>query len=410
MAVKVILPKQGLQMTEGTIIEWIVKEGERVEAGKPLFEMETDKLSIVIDAPATGTLLKIIKAEGETVPVTEVIAVIGEPGEDISGIPMGLSGSLDGAGGATAAAASAAMAVVATIASVAASADETAASNCAPKRVNATPRAKTLAAEAGVDISYIHGSGLDGIVTDTDVKEYLGKRQAHESNTPSGEDFEVIPFTAIRKVISDKMMKSIHSMAQANLKVKADMTSIINIREKLKAENVKVSYTDMFLKISAKALAEFPYINSSYSDEGIILKKHINIGIAVALDDGLLVPVVRDADRMSLKEISRSTASLIEKAKTGTLMPDDYKGGTFTITNLGMYDIDEFTAIINPPEAAILAVGKITDTPVCVDGAVEIRPLMTLTLTYDHRIIDGAPAAEFLQYVRELLQNPYFVI
>ena len=410
MATKVIMPKQGLMMTEGTITKWLNKEGENVEAGQPLFEMETDKLTIVMDAPESGMLLKIIRAAGDVVPITEMIAIIGKQGEDISAF-------------------------------------------LAEAKPFITPRAKMTAEDKGIDFKYVEGTGPEGLIIEKDVLNFAAKVPAAPKASPlaariaqqndvklsdvSGSgargrimkaDIEaavaarinkaaagsrigkVIPFAGVRKVIADKMMKSLHDMAQANHRMKVDMTEIVRFKEKLKADNIKVSYTDILVKVVSEALLDFPIVNSSLTGEGILVKDYVNMGLAVAAENGLIVPVIREADLMTLEEISTASAELIDKAKNGKLMPDDYTGGTFTITNLGMFDIDEFTAIINPPESAILAIGKITRTPVVEDDSIVIKPIMTLSLTYDHRVIDGAPAAQFLQRVKQILQNPYLLI
>ena len=216
--------------------------------------------------------------------------------------------------------------------------------------------------------------------------------------------------SAMRKVIAERMSQSLHTMAQANHRMKVDMTEVIRFREKLKADNVKVSFTDIFVKCVAKALTEFPIVNASLTDKGILMKEYVNMGLAVAVPNGLIVPVIKDADLLSLPEIAAASTALIDKTKKGTLTPDDYSGGTFTISNLGMFDVDEFTAIVNPPESAILAIGKIDRVPVVEGDQVVIRPILVLSLSYDHRTIDGAPAAQFLQRIKQILQNPYLLI
>ena len=400
-------------MTEGTITKWLIQEGQKIETGMPLFEMETDKLNIEILSPATGTLLKIIRMEGDVVPITQIIGVIGEPGEDISEyIP---------------------------------DREQAKEQENKAERIFITPRAKMLASERGIPIAEIKGTGPDHLIIEKDVLAHVPVADADTAKaTPLAaklaaiqdirlEEIEgtgargkkmkadveaaiaarsgrVIPFAGMRKVIADRMMQSLHSMAQANNRMKVDMTEVIRLREQLKSDGVKISFTDILTKAAAKALPEFPMINSCLTEEGILLKDNVNIGLAVAVEDGLIVPVIRDADRMTLQEISTAAAELIEKAKKGNLSPGEYSGGTFTITNLGMFDIDEFTAVINPPESAILAVGKIDRVPVAVGDSVVIRPVMMLSLTYDHRIIDGAPAAQFLQRLKQIIQNPYLLI
>ncbi|MHB8072686.1 dihydrolipoamide acetyltransferase family protein [Desulfosporosinus fructosivorans] len=443
MATRVILPKQGLQMTEGTITRWLIAEGQKVEVDQTLFEMETDKVNIEIDASVSGTLLKIIRNVGEVVPITETIAVIGDPGEDISSL-------LESLGGQTA--------VASELGNEATVAKGTTNQNIlhqrqANERVFITPRAKLTADEADINYQEILGTGPDGLIIEKNVKEHIesskdavkispvAKKVAEQNQIDVSDvdgsgargkimkaDIEkainerktklageirqqrIIPFAGMRKVISDNMMKSLHGMAQANHRMKVDMTEVIKLRERLKADGVKISFNDILVKVVAKALGDFPIVNSTLTEEGIVLRDFVNVGIAVAVDNGLIVPVVKEADLMTLKEISAVSSELIEKAKGGKLSPDDYRGGTFTITNLGMFDIDEFTAVINSPEVGILAVGKIEKMPVVVGNEIVIKPIMILSLTYDHRIVDGAPAAQFLQRIKQILQNPYLLL
>ncbi|NLZ54761.1 MAG: 2-oxo acid dehydrogenase subunit E2 [Thermoanaerobacteraceae bacterium] len=443
MAEKVIMPKQGLQITEGTITKWLVAEGEKVIEGEPLFEMETDKLTIEIMSPASGTLLKILREEGEVVPVIETIAIIGVPGEDISEL-IDAEHDEDG--------------VKQDIDKIpenktndpldrGTSEDKEVER---PGRIFITLRAKKLAERAELDISGISGTGPNGLIIERDVKEFLNnadKRKytpvakkmaneygvdlpdtdaefkgriykehvqraiaiSHDDKAP-GRGSEIVPITRMRKVISERMMQSLHGMAQANHRIKVDVSEILKMREKLKADGVEVSINSILVKAVSKALLEFPIMNSSLIDEGILIKNYVNMGVAVAVPDGLIVPVIKDADLLSLVEINDTLKELIDKARTGAIEPDDCSGGTFTITNLGMFDIDEFTAIINPPESGILAVGKIDKTPVAVGEKIELRPIMVLSLTYDHRIIVGAPAAQFLQRVKGIISNPYLML
>ena len=423
MANKVIMPKQGLQMTEGTIISWLKKEGDRVNEGESLFSMETDKLTIDIESSFTGTLLKIVKGEGETVPITKTIAVIGEEGEDISDIL-----------------------------------EETDDKRRGHKKF-ASPRAKLKAEENGVDWTKIPGTGPEGLVIEKDVLEYIKSLCGTTSiakadvisapssalQTKAGEDKpgaaenkllthqtglkiskvtaaskekdayrnrgkRTVPLTGMRKTISHNMMKSIHNTAQANHKIKIDMTQAIALRNLLKAEEIKVSYNDIIAFACARALREYEIVNASMTGQEIEFHDYVNIGIAVAVENGLIVPVIKNADVLNLYEIAKQSRMLIEKAQEGKLLHDEYTGGTFTVTNLGMYDIDEFTAVLNPPESAILAVGKIAKIPAADENDnIIIRPVAVFTLTYDHRLIDGAPAAQFLFRLKKYLQNPYLL-
>lgn len=465
MATKVIMPKQGLQMTEGTITRWLVPEGGQAEQDQPLFEMETDKLTIEIMAPASGTLLKVLYAEGETIPITETIAIIGEPGEDIAPL-LADSKAATGAGETETKAATEPATADRTALSAAAVTGATAeaTASAAGEKVYVTPRARTKAVEAGIDPNRIAGSGPEGLVIERDVlaaaslapkatpvarriaelnevdlaavagggpggkimkadvqavlarpearqtaaAAFVATGGAHGGRAERGE--RLMPMSGMRKVIAERMFTSLQTMAQANHRMKVDMSEIIRFREKLKAADIKVSFTDIIVRCVTMALKDFPIVNASLTEQGILYKDYVNMGIAVAVENGLLVPVIKDADLMNLAEIAAASAELIAKAQNGTLAPDDYTGGTFTITNLGMFDIDEFTAIVNPPESAILAIGKIDRVPVAVGEEVVIRPIMTLSLSYDHRTIDGAPAAQFLQRVKQILQNPYLLI
>lgn len=445
MAEFIIMPKQGLQMTEGTIMEWLVGEGEEVIADAPLFEMETDKLTITIDASVGGTLLKIIQDAGAVVPITEPIAIIGDKGEDFSAL-------LDSIG------APAAATVVAESAEPAQS-EEAAIGTTAVKvprtgRVFASPRAKMLAAEKGFDVADIDGSGPEGLVIEKDVLDYVlnpvqktaatplarkvaelenidinavqgsGVRNkvladdvrssASVSQTPiqlvQQLDEELIPIKGMRKIVAERMKQSLGEMAQANHRITVDMTNSVALREQYKAVGRKVSYNDIVLRCAAKALTEFPMMNSSWTSAGIVLKKYVNMGMAVAIDQGLIVPVIKDIHLKSLDQISKESSELAAKAKENRLQAEDYSGGTFTVSNLGMFDIDGFTAIINPPEAGILAVGKLAKQPVVIGDEIVIRMMMQLSLTYDHRTVDGAPAAQFLKRIKELLENPMLLI
>ncbi|UYO62572.1 2-oxo acid dehydrogenase subunit E2 [Acetobacterium wieringae] len=445
MAEFIIMPKQGLQMTEGTIMEWLVGEGEEVIADAPLFEMETDKLTISIDASISGTLLKIIHEAGAVVPITEPIAIVGDKGEDFSAL-------LDSIG---APAAAAAVAESAEPVQIEEAAIETATVK-APRtgRVFASPRAKMLAEEKGIDVADLDGSGPEGLVIEKDVLDYVLNPAQKTAATPLARkiaelenidingvqgsgvrnkvladdvrlsasvsqgpiqmvaplDEELIPIKGMRKIVAERMKQSLGEMAQANHRITVDMTNSVALREQYKAVGRKVSYNDIVLRCVAKALTEFPMMNSSWTSEGIVLKKYVNMGMAVAIDQGLIVPVIKNIHLKSLDQISKESSELASKAKENRLQPEDYSGGTFTVSNLGMFDIDGFTAIINPPEAGILAVGKLAKQPVVIGDEIVIRMMMQLSLTFDHRTVDGAPAAQFLKRIKELLENPMLLI
>ncbi len=443
MAEIVIMPKQGLQMTEGLITSWLVDEGGTVTKGVPLFEMETDKLTIEIDATVSGTLLKILQESGAEVPITEPIAIVGEPGEDISEILAQL-------GTASAPAENQELLREETVSEMLAVTPLVPVAEGVTSKY-ATPRAKMTAEEKTIDYRAVTGTGPDGLIIERDVLNFannqpkasplakkvaalndvdladvagsgyhdkimtddvlaavaqkIGQRLVHGTRSE-----KLVPLSGMRKVVASRMKESLHEMAQANHRITVDMTEAVKLRAQFKAFDIKVSFNDIVLRCVAKALMEFPMMNSSWTDKGIVQKEYVNLGMAVAVDAGLIVPVIANADLMTLQDLASCSSALAQKAKTNTLKPDEYSGGTFTVSNLGMFDIDGFTAIINPPEAGILAVGKLAKQPVVVKDEVVIRSLMQLSLTYDHRIVDGAPAAQFLRRIKGLLENPGLLV
>ena len=450
MASVIIMPKQGLLMEEGTIAKWLVKEGEQTTEGAPLFEMETDKLTITMDSTATVTVLKILHPEGDTVPITQPIAIVGQPGEDISAL----------LGGEAPAAAPAATAPEAPTAE-AAPAPKPVVERAPGERAFSSPRARLRAEENGVDIAAVPGSGPDGLVVERDVQNYIANQPAVTplaanqariqgidlsgltGTGPNGkittEDLHIasaavepapaaepIPgqltrgtrteaMSGMRKAISRNMLTSKSTNAQTNHRMVVDMTAAVALRRQYKAMGIKISYNDIIVRACAKALQDFPIVNASVDGSDIVYHDYVNIGTAVSVPGGLIVPVIRDADIIGLTGIAAKSAELIEKAREGRLTEADYHGGTFTVSSLGMFDLDDFVAIINPPESAILAVGKIAKTPVVVtddegEDQVVIKSMCALCLSYDHRIIDGAEAAKFLQKLKSYLQNPILLI
>ena len=443
MAEIVIMPKQGLQMTEGLITSWLVEEGGPVTKGVPLFQMETDKLTIEIDATVSGTLLKILQESGAEVPITEPIAIVGEPGEDISA----LLAQLDTAS--TPAESEELQPEKTASVSEAVASSIPVAEGLTGKY--ATPRAKMTAEEKNIDYRSVPGTGPDGLIIERDVLGFenqqpkaspLAKKVAELNDVDlkgiAGSGYhdkimtddvlaavaqkvsqriehgvrseKLVPFSGMRKVVASRMKESLLEMAQANHRITVDMTEAVKLRAQFKAFDIKVSFNDIVLRCVAKALMEFPMMNSSWTDQGIVQKEYVNLGMAVAVDDGLIVPVIANADVMTLQELANCSSALAQKAKTNTLTSDEYSGGTFTVSNLGMFDIDGFTAIINPPEAGILAVGKLANQPVVINDDIAIRSMMQLSLTYDHRIVDGAPAAQFLRRIKVLLETPGLLV
>lgn len=424
MAECIIMPKQGLQMTEGTILEWLVAEGGEVVAGKPLFEMETDKLAITIEAEVSGTLLKIVAQEGDVVPITETIAIVGKAGEDISALLKPKE---------KATVESVQPAVVA-VEAIVPSLDIS-----RPSQVYISPRARMRAEEAGIDYKKIAGSAADGMIIERDILNAietrpkstpLARRTAAslqmdlthiKGSGPRGkirrEDVErahhlgsapavptIIPMRGMRKIIADRMKQSLNENAQATHRISVRMDEAFRLRTALEKT---VGFNDLIVMAAAQALRDHPMMNAEIVEEGIWLRDFVNIGVAVAIENGLVVPVIKDADYKSLPLLASEIRKSSEGARSGSLSPEAYTGGCFTVSNLGMYGIEEFTAIINTPETGILAVGAIEDTPIAVNGQVEIHPIMKLTLSYDHRVIDGAPAAQFLAQIKTYLENPY---
>jgi pyruvate dehydrogenase E2 component (dihydrolipoamide acetyltransferase) len=376
MAVKVIMPKLGMAMTEGTVVKWLKPDGARVEKGERIAVVMSKKITYEVEAPASG-ILRHAAAEKEVKAVGEVIAYIAEPGEVIPELEK---------------------------APVAPPVAEVPVEAPAPKEILATPAAKRLAKEHGVDLSQIKGTGPGGRITEKDVMAFVEARKAPPP--PPRPPAKVIPFIGMRQAIAERMTQSLQTMAQVTITTEIDATELVRMREQLKGE-FELTYTDMVVKAAAIALKKHPLLNSTLIGDEIHLLDEVHIGVAVALEGGLIVPVVRDADKKSLREIAAETRRLAEGARAGTLTVDEVTGSTFTVTNLGMYGVDIFTPIINPPEVAILGVGRIVEKPSFQQGQVVPRAMMHLSLTFDHRIVDGAPAAEFLRTVKELLENPY---
>ena len=440
MAKEVVMPKLGLTMTEGTVSKWLKKVGDEVKEGEPLFEVETDKLTNTIEASASGVLRHIFVEEGTTVPLFGKLAIIAAADEDIGAL-------LGGAAPASPAQAP-----------EAAAAPAPAAPARAPgERIVAAPAAKKLAKELGIDLALVAGTGPNGRITLEDVKNYkpapaapaveeapktkasplaaavakdLGidlekigakdrvlaediLRYLESTREKAAEEApreEVVPMNGMRKAIAKNMLNSHMTSPTVTANLSVDMSSMKAYREQLKAKEIKVSYTDLLVKFIAKALTEFPLLNCSVEDNKIIYKHYVNMGVAVALDNGLVVPNVTDADKKSLTEISAEIKELAKLAREGGLPMEKLRGGTFTITNLGMYGIESFTPIINQPEVAILGVTTMEDRAVVRNGEIVIRPMMTLSLTFDHRVVDGSVAAEFLQRVKALLENPALML
>lgn len=405
MATVVTMPKLGLTMTEGSVSKWHKKEGERVEKGEIIAEVATDKINYELEAPESGVLRKILIDPDAKVPVTAPIAIIAEADEDISGLmPKGTAG-----------------AAPATQAEVKAPPAPVAAQAPATQAIKASPAAKKLAKDHGVDLSLVTGTGPGGRIVEKDVEDYIERQKvgavkpaAGLKETPPAAPAKRVPLVGMRKVIAQRMSESWHTSPMVTLNSEADANNLkllrSNLRSAFESKGVNLSYNHILLKICAQALTEFPLFNARLEGDEVILQDEVNIGLAIALEDGLIVPAVRNVARKGIFQIAVETEELIERARGNKLTPDDISGGTFTITNLGMFDVRDFTPIINPPQCAILGVGAMTDRPVAIDDSVVIRPIMVLSLTFDHRIVDGAQGAQFLKRVKELVQNPLLLL
>ncbi len=413
MSFQVIMPKLSDAMVEGRVLQWLKKEGDRVLGGDVLASIETDKAEIELEAFGSGVLRKVLAGEGETVPVGQLIAVIAEPDEDIAGLVS--AAPTPSKAEATAPSKAEAPAPSRAEGPVPSRAEAKAAPLPAPPEagwVPASPIARRMAREAGIDLAQVKGSGPGGRILERDVEAYLATQAQRlaGAEVPVGErEFEDKELSTIRKTIAARMTQSKAPIPHFTVTVEVDMGAALELRKSLntiEAQAEKLSLNDIIIKATALALQRHPAVNAVYNKGQVRLFKRAHIGIAVAIEDGLIVPVIRDCDRKSLGEIAREARSLIERARGRKLRPEEYSGGTFAISNLGMYDVVEFTAVIDPAHGAILAVGAIEEKPVVVSGQVVVRQRMRLTGAFDHRIIDGAMGARFLQELKKILENP----
>ena len=409
MATDVIMPALGVAQEKGTLLNWLKAEGQPVTKGEPLMEVETDKATVEIEAPASGILANVIASPGDEVPVGNRIAVILAPGEtatptaaqDPHPFPKGEGTNQsrllpqrketgEGRPGTSTPTPPA----------------EPAASTASDGgRLLASPAAKRIAREKGIDLGTLHGSGPEGSILAEDVLRAAPDETS--SHVELSEAKEVVPLSPMRRIVGQRMTQSKQTAPHFYVSMDIDMTAVSRLRAEWKdrGENSVPSINDFILHTCARALKDFPSLNSTYTEQGIMMHADINIGTAVALEEGLVVPVIRNADRLSLVELVRQSRELIDKAQKKKLFPLDYEGGTFTVSNLGMFGADSFIAIINPPQCAILAVGRVAPRVVAEGDAIAIRSLMTATLSADHRVVDGAVAARFLQEFRRLLER-----
>lgn len=440
---EIVMPKMSDAMEEGTVLRWIKQEGDFVEKGEPIAEIETDKANMEMEAFDSGTITAIKVPEGETVAVGTAIAELGPVGAEVAGVK----------GGAAAEAppveekaeepppTPVAEAAIPTEAQAPVAPEET--TPPTPQRepikeitppeaeemVKASPLAKKLARDAGIDLGQVEGTGPGGRIVEEDVRRFIERGRREEPSPPARPKLdaepvereesppkpapavpgEVIELSRIRKTVAKKMIESKRQIPHFYVTNRVRMDEAKALRNQLneaREDEVKIGLTDMLIKACADALMKHLDITSSYEDGKLVRREHANIGIAVATENGLIAPVIPECENKSLSEIAHKSKELVEKARTGRIRPDEYSGGTFTISNMGMFDVEEFQAVIVPPESAILAVGTIYPTPIVVDGNIEIANIMKLTISADHRVTDGAEAALFLQDVKKLLEKP----
>jgi len=394
MTLQVLMPKVGLTMTEGRIVEWIKQEGDRVEKGEILFVFDTEKVAFEVEAAHSGFLARILKQVDETVQVGEAVGLLTESEEEQAELnrekPRVPQEEPETPG------------------------PEVGADRGGDK-IRATPMARRIARERGVDLENVSATGVGGRIRMEDVESAAGSAPSPQG-APEEAEGRLVKLSGMRKAIAERMMAGKRNTAQIYMTVSIDATRLLETRERLASlleksgGGIRPTITDLLMKICASAVSRHPILNTRWASEGIVWLDAIHMGMAMALEEGLIVPVIRDIGKKTLSEIAKARTSIVEKGKSGELTPDEMKGSTFTISSLGMFGIEEFAAIINPPESAILAVGAILDKPVVIAKEIVVRPVMKITLSYDHRVIDGAKAAEFMKTLKEFLENPSSVI
>jgi pyruvate dehydrogenase E2 component (dihydrolipoamide acetyltransferase) len=418
MAEIIYMPKLSDTMVEGVVAEWTKQVGDQVASGEVLAEIETDKATMEFESFYDGVLLHIGVEKGKAAPVNAVLAIIGQAGEDISGLLAGSPAPQAALAEEVKAAAPVEVAPTAPVQPVASpvvtapSPVQATATSASNGRVFASPLAKKLAEEKGVDISMIAGTGESGRIVKRDVDHYVpytpAANASNFSAAPAGvESFTDEPISQMRKTIARRLAESKFTAPHFYLTLDIDMDNAIRARKDLnKQEGIKVSFNDMVVKAVAMSLKKHPTVNSAWLGDVIRRNQHVHIGVAVAVDEGLLVPVVRFADTKGFMQISAEVREFAQKAKDKKLQPADWEGNTFTISNLGMFGIEQFTAIVNPPDSCILAVGGIKEVPVVKNGQVVPGNVMKVTLSCDHRVVDGASGAAFLQTFKGYMENP----
>ena len=444
MASEIVLPQWGMEMQDGTIIRWLKKEGDTVQEGEPIVEIETAKLQTELESTASGILVHIVAQEGEIVPIRGLLAVIAAPGEDVPR-PAGASSPAKSAAQSAEippspplqrgeeihvqvvpAARRLAQQQGIDLSTVEGSgtrgriliedverAIQAPAAVPEPStngaRIQVLPAARRLAGQNDIDLGQVHGSGPGGRILIEDVEQAIAGQGAA---APAAGTQQVIELTGIRRTIATRLLQSLQTMAQVTVTTEVNVSEAMTLRQGLSRhqQDGSLSPLHLVIKATARALKEHPRLNAIQMEDKVQLVDQINIGVAVSLEEGLITPVIRDADTKSLSQLAQEGRELAAKTRDGTAKPEDVTGGTFTITNLGAFEIDAFTPIINPPQVGILGVGRVVEKPVIIEGQVAKGSMMYLSLTFDHRIVDGAPAAEFLQKVKRYLEDPWWMV
>src|SRR5689334_17955355 len=435
MATKVIMPKLSPTMEEGQISRWLKKEGDKVAMGEPLAEIDTDKATMEMQALANGVLRKIVINEGQSAPLGQLIAITGEPNEDIASLLSEAPAAAPAPAQAAPEPATApappqqqpapqAQAAAATVGN----GRQAASASVASGRLIVSPLAARMAAESGLDLRSVQGSGPGGRIIKKDIEAALNepkpaaasqrypraveRAQFQPAAITAASPYRDEPATQIRQTIAKRLVTSLGPVPHFFLTSDIEMDRAAEMRRGINAldPDLKISINDVIIKVTAAALLQHPEVNASYQEKFVRYYEHADIGVAVAIEDGLITPVVRSADQKSLSQIAAEVRELAERARSKRLKPEEYTGATFSISNLGMFGIDEFTAVINPPEGAILAVGAMTAKPVVRDNEIVVRQMMRVTMSCDHRVIDGATGAKFLQTFKKILENPLYLV
>lgn len=410
MPVEIVMPKLGLTMADAVVVAWKKKEGEEVKKGEILFVIETEKVTFEVECQEDGTLARILVQEKERVPVGTIVAYLLRKGEGVSDLPAVLSGGREKPVSETKEGAQA------VVSGASADAGEPYVGRSAG--IKASPLAKRIALEYGLDLGSIGGTGPGGRIVKDDVERAYreSQRKIDEGTVPQGTlKSKSVALTEMRRTIAKRMLAAKVETAQTYMTNSIDATRIMECREILlpyvqERSAVRVTITDILLKVTGAAINEHPIINTMWTEEGILYLEDVHMGMAMALDDGLIVPVIRDINKKGIAQVARERLELVKKGKDKAFLPDDISGSTFTLSSMGMFGVEQFTANINLPENGILAVGAVVEKPVAVDGKVVIRPIMKVTLTYDHRTIDGAEAGKFMVTLKRFLETPVLVL